>query len=284
MNKLHILSIFLILPFVLACNIKEAGIGRKYSQINTKYTEIKQIISEEVDDTLYIYIRLPKNYNSSKKEYPVLYLLDGDISFNMAVSVVRYLQFGRDVPDLIIVAPAYGTLLNDNETNYRERDYTISKIDRFKDSGGAENYLRFLKNELIPLVDSSYRTDGMRIINGYSLGGLFAINALLKHSHIYDNYIVGSPYLEYDIEYLSDNFNNLSKFKNNKRLFISVGEHEDKNKYHIPIIKIKQKLESIDGLESHFSIFENGTHFTCPPEALAYGLKFIFNNNINKEQ
>ena len=137
MKMTSILLLVFVQILLWNCTRKSVEQDNKYSNIITKYTEIKQIISNEVDDTFYVFVRLPKYYNESEKRYPVLYLLDGDISFNMAVSVVRYLQFGKDIPDLIIVAPAYGTLLNDDETNFRERDYTISQIERFPGSGGG---------------------------------------------------------------------------------------------------------------------------------------------------
>ncbi len=255
----------------------------KYNNIVTKYTEIRQIISNEVDDTFFVYIRLPKNYAISKKRYPILYLLDGDISFNMATSVVRYLQFGKDVPDLIIVAPGYGTLLNDAETNFRERDYTTLKVKRFAGSGGGNKYLNFLENELIPLIDSTYRTNSQRILNGYSLGGLFTINTLLSSPNLFDHYIAGSPYLIEELKLLKEKAKTLSTTKLNKKLFVSTGELEDKNIYHVPINSLIDELRENTDLEIYFNEFKNGTHYSCPPEALAYGLKFVFNQAITGE-
>jgi predicted alpha/beta superfamily hydrolase len=276
----HIMLLFYILICTVFCGERGGNSKiKKYSTISPKYSEIKQIISQEVNDTFYIYTRLPKYYQNSNRRYPVLYLLDGDISYNMAISVVRYLQYGKDVPDLIIVAPAYGTLLSDHETNYRERDYTISKIERFNNSSGADKFTRFLQNELIPFVDSSYRTNNTRILNGYSLGGLFALNTLIEDSELFNNFIAGSPYLTDDISLLSDKLSELSSFRRKKRLFISVGEIEDNERYHVPISTIFRELQAFDKLEIKFITFKEGTHFTCPSEALAYGLKFIFGNN-----
>ena len=254
--------------------------SNNYDQIVTKYTEIKEFISEEVNDTFYIYVRLPKYYHEENKRYPVLFLLDGDISFNMATSIVRYLQFGREVPDLIIVAPGYGTLLSDTEVNYRERDYTISNIDRFEGSGGAENYIGFLKNELMPFVDSSYRTNGKRVINGYSLGGLFTINLLLEENVMFDGYIAGSPYITDDLKYLREKIEKFSTLQENKKIFVSVGEFEDEERYHKPINTIVEDLLQIDGLSLSFKVFNEATHFSSPSQALTYGLKFIFSNNF----
>lgn len=255
----------------------------KYDKVVTKYSKIEQIISKEVNDTFFVFIRLPKNYGSSEKRYPVLYLLDGDISFNMATSIVRYLQFGKDIPDMIIVAPAYGTLLSDDETNYRERDYTFSEIERFAESGSGESYLNFYENELIPFVDSSYRTNNQRILSGYSLGGLFSINVLLRKPNLFDNYIAGSPYLINDIDFMKQKFAELNFNGSLKKIFITVGELEEINEYHQPIGSLVEVLKGKAGVEVKYEEIKNGTHYTCPAEALTYGLKFIFNNNVPLE-
>jgi len=277
-EKFFLILLLIYLISGISCtSTKNEKSAAKYSDVITKYTEIKEIISQEVDDTFYVYIRLPKNYDVENKRYPVLYLLDGDISFNMATSVVRYLQFGKDIPDLIIVAPAYGTLLDDRETNLRERDYTISKVERWSGSGGAENYLNFMKKGLIPLIDSSYRTNKERILNGYSLGGLIAINILLTEPVLFNNYIAGSPYLANDYEYIIRKIDKVKNFNMDKKLFMTVGELEDIERYHKPIKSLYKELKDKNGLEIKFAEFKNGTHFTCPSEALTYGLKFIFN-------
>lgn len=275
----------LLVALIMGCKVKEENPqNQKYNYIITKYTEIKEVISQEVDDTFYVYIRLPKNYSENlNQRYPILYLLDGDISFNMATSIVRYLQFGGDIPDLIIVAPAYGTLLSDDETNFRERDYTISKNERLAGSGGGKNYLNFLKKELIPLIDSSYRTNNQRIISGYSLGGLFTINILLNKPDLFESYIAGSPYLIEDIKMLLNKSHEIKGYNSSKKLYVTVGELEEKEIYHKPISSLLDALKNKDGLEVYFTEFENGTHLTCPSEALTYGLKYIFNENYITE-
>ena len=281
----HKIYIFIFISILsLSCNSKQKHAnGTKYNEIVTKYTEIKQILSKEVDDTFYVYVRLPKNYLQNNNRHPVLYLLDGDISFNMATSIVRYLQFGKDFPDLIIVAPAYGTLLGDNEVNHRERDYTFSRQEEFTESGGGEEYLNFIEKELITFVDSNYRTNKSRTLNGYSLGGLFSINVLIRNQNLFDNYIVGSPYLINDFHFINQKLTALNLIGPFKKIFVSVGELEEKETYHQPIRSTFDILKTKSGVKVNFAEFKNGTHFTSPAEALTYGLKFIFNDNSNRE-
>ena len=277
-KNIYIVVVITTFLFIAACNNSVTKTSTiKYDKTTTKRTEIKLIVSSEVDDTFYVYIRLPKNYNpKSNKKYPVLYLLDGDISFNMATSVVRYLQFGKTVPEMFIVAPGYGTMMSDDETNYRERDYTFTKTARFKNSGGAKKYFNFFTKELIPLIDSTYKTNDNRILNGYSLGGLFALKTLLNNNDIFNSFIAGSPYIINDLKKMIDRIVELKNKKFNNKLFISVGELEDKRFLQKPVELLVGKLKELNGLDVKFEKFKDGTHFTCPSEALVYGLKFVF--------
>ncbi len=251
------------------------------SEVIPNYTELQIIHSDIVDDDYYLYIKLPKNYDESNKTYPVIYLLDGDIAFTMAWSTVRYLQFGKHLPDAIIVGIGYGSLLSSDEENMRERDYTISKLTNGKISGGGENFLKFIKTELIPFIDKEYRTNpAERVINGYSYGGLFTLYAFLNEHKLFNGYIAGSPYLAGDIKYFHEKMNeSASILKNSKaKLFISYGSLEGKESYVIPINKLVSSLNSIDYDQSNLrmKVFEGGSHFTCPSEAMVYGLEFLF--------
>lgn len=59
--------------------------------------------------------------------------------------------------------------------------------------GGAETFLSFLANELLPFVDRTYRTRPYRLLIGHSFGGLFAIYALTTKPALFQGYIVADP-------------------------------------------------------------------------------------------
>ena len=45
-------------------------------------------------------------------------------------------------------------------------------------SGGADDFLSFIKTELIPHIDSTYSTSDYRVFTGYSFTGLPIVHAL----------------------------------------------------------------------------------------------------------
>ena len=262
----------------IAQNVTEAS-----GEENLYNTKVIIFQSKIIEDEFYLFISLPDDYDKSDKKYPVLYVLDGDVSFGMAASIARYLQFGNTIPDLIIVGIGYGALRK-NEGNLRRRDYSISSKMGRSETGGAPKFRAFLKEELIPYIEGSYRaTQNYRTISGYSLGGLFAVYTLFTEPELFENYIIGSPHLYWDdykiFTVQEEAFEMMDDIAAN--IFISVGSEEDEEKYFNPIDEMVTLIEEkgYESLKMDTKVFDGGTHLICPPEALAYGLVSVFSKN-----
>jgi predicted alpha/beta superfamily hydrolase len=282
MNKAYLLFLVLLFSFNAKLLSQNSEFDLQSAEVALNYSKTIVIYSEAVQDSFYIFIKTPKGYDKNPdKKYPTIILLDGDIAFPMAWSVVRYLQYGNYVPDVFIVGIGYGGLLSSKTINHRERDYSISRLDSIKDSGGGEKFLEFIKKELIPFLNTKYRIDSAKLtLSGHSLGGLFVLYTLFAEPELFSSYISSSPYTLYDIKYLlsleEQNKNRIKKL--NRRLFISVGANENKKEFIEPINKIVDKLVDSDSSSTkiNFRVFENGAHFTTPAEALIYGLIFSY--------
>lgn len=142
------------------------------------------------------WVKLPDNYNpKSKTKYPVVYLLDG-FSLKNNLEVVYDNYWGHYLPHMILVGIS-------NRSN-RTRDLTISKIESRRgvamqsESGGAEHFTKFIKEELIPHIDKAFPTTSYRTLIGHSYGGLFTINTLLNHPDLFKNYLAIDPSIEWD--------------------------------------------------------------------------------------
>ena len=59
-------------------------------------------------------------------------------------------------------------------------------------------FMDFIGEELIPFIDSNYRTLDARLLIGQSLGGLFAAEVLLKKSELFHGYLIVSPSVWWD--------------------------------------------------------------------------------------
>lgn len=130
-----------------------------------------------------IYVGLPESYGSDPtRRYPVVFLLDGDWYFDGSHDRIRtggvqgilaVLSRQESMPEAILVSIGYFG------QNQRYRDL-LSEYWRF---------YGFLTTELIPVIDSHYRTDpsSPRTLIGHSDGAFFTLHAFLKYSFIEDN-------------------------------------------------------------------------------------------------
>lgn len=161
----------------------------KTLQFNSK------VLNEEREINVY----LPLHYaEDSSKTYPVIYLLDGsaDEDFIHISGLVQFASFSwiNLIPESIVVG-----ISNVN----RERDFTYPSENgnEFKEmphGGHSADFIAFLGNELKPLVSEQFRTTNESTLIGQSLGGLLASEILIRHTNLFDNYIIVSPSLWWD--------------------------------------------------------------------------------------
>lgn len=223
-----------------------------------------QILGEERPVIVY----LPEGYHQSKNKYPVLYLLDGGAHFHHATGIIQFLSRNGRMPQTIVVA-----IPNTD----RSRDFTPSTVKEMQNSGGADNFLNFMQNELIPFVGGNYRTQPYRILFGHSLTAMFSIYTLAARPNLFNAYIAASPYLMYDdeiiIKKVKDSFNKKAVF--NKSLYMTIGNEPA---YVESLGKFTGLLDSnsSNGLEWKFVKMESEDHGTIPHKTIYDGLEFIF--------
>ena len=152
--------------------------------------------SEILNETRTIYVQLPNSYNENEnKKYPVAYILDGEV-FLPTVSSMLDFYSGGFVPEMVLIAIS-------NHKN-RTRDLTPSYIKTKygmpfnEENGKADNFIKFIKKELVPFVENKYPVTNYRTLIGHSYGGLFAIYSLINHPNLFANYLAIDPSLDWD--------------------------------------------------------------------------------------
>ncbi len=222
------------------------------------------ILNEDRDLNIY----LPDDYYSSEKRYPVLYLLDGRTHFHHATGAVNFLSNNEIIPGMIVVA-----VVNVD----RDRDFSPVNDERRPTSGGAEKFLGFMSEELIPSMDDDYRTSGFNVLVGHSLGGTFAVFALLNKPEVFDAYIAISPYLQYADNYLvRESQTALEPYKNSRKYFyMTVGDEPD---YFDPLENFSRNMtEKTKGtVDFEYVKMLSEDHATIPYISLFKGIRFIF--------
>lgn len=284
------LSVFIIFQWIIFCPtttaankispvIKDAEQSRPFF---LPHTLLREFQSRTNGVAYRLYISLPKEYDSTKKHYPVIYLLDADYSFALAKQISEHLSDRNRIQESIIVGIAYA-----NPGEYkknRTRDYTPSFVptggygeEYQKYSGGAEHFYQFITSELIPYITQQFRVEDSTLV-GHSFGGLFASYVLMKHPTAFTKYIIVSPSLWYDNHLLLKMAKNKTNFNipSAKSVLLVIGSEENKGDYCM--VDDLKKLNAIimakphTNLQLSLSVVANSDHDTVFPTALTQGL------------
>src|SRR5688572_21495463 len=119
--------------------------------------------------------------------------MDSQWDFSLLTALYGEQYYDGFVPELIIVGVTWGGT-NPRHDSLRARDYTPGHENSFPQSGGAPEFLSFMKNELFPYIESNYKADkNDRALAGCSFGGLFTLFALFAEPGLFQRYIAASP-------------------------------------------------------------------------------------------
>lgn len=248
--------------------------------------------SEIVGDRFHIFVDLPKGYErDTSKRYPVLFLLDGNAYFDHVKDAVTIYGDKHSQPTTpIVVGVGYeNAYLMDS---LRVRDYTYPKapaIDSFSRSGGADLFYSFITEELIPHIDSCYRTDSTsRAIMGHSFGGYFALYSLLRdcnsngnERHGFDYYISASPSISYHNNYIVKELEKkLEHFSpmvfKTKKVYITMGERElDSDMNHL-FRTLTNTLNEQEPLLLKTKVYRNTDHLGTAVQSFEDAIPFIY--------
>lgn len=183
--------------------------NKAFALVVTLFCLSHAAISQEIiKDSIYskilkeqraIEVVLPDNYKpGSVDRYEVTYVSDGEWNTKIIANMAAFAGYQFMPPNIIVSLP--NTYIN--KQNMRDRDLTPTHITQNPVSGGADNYIAFLKTELIPYIESKYPTKGARTYHGGSLGGLFGLYTFFKEPELFQSYTLSDPAFWWDNGFL----------------------------------------------------------------------------------
>ncbi|WBX72476.1 alpha/beta hydrolase [Tenacibaculum retecalamus] len=226
------------------------------------------VTSKVLNQTREIQVYLPKRYKDSiKKNYPVIYVLDSQDYFNSVVSFQEMLIKRGIFPEFIMVGI--------------KTDIVKRRI-LFDEHKGATSFISFLEHELIPFIDSSYRTnkEKERIFFGWEMAGGIGVEIIAKKPNLFSGYIIASA-----TNVRGTRVNSLERylkeFKKHEAPFLLMTAAPDES-----WLNKNEKLRSFfdknkyDDLNWRYSIFNREQHHTTPFRAINEGIiDYFFNYN-----
>ncbi len=231
-----------------------------------------------------LYICKPVENNIyAPADYPVIYLLDGDVQTRMVAGQVNYLSQSYPViPKMIVVG-----IGNTDRTRDLTPSHSITGFDGKPDttanafgktSGGGEKFIQFIQQEVMPYIEKNYHPAPYKIFSGHSLGGLMMFYTLLYHPDIFNAYISISPSLIWDKQWILKQA--AEKWKPgmslHKILFFSDGN--EGGRFHKDAVDMDSLLKKIklQNLKFKYVYYPDESHISEPVKAFYDGLRFIY--------
>ena len=304
-----------ILSLLVSPGLVHAQSARAHPEVTLPNTEVRELHSDFVDQDFRISVGRPFGPPGPTGRFPVVYVLDGDAGFPIVREIALSLQSGAEMPPALIVGIGYAGGMREGMQK-RNRDLTPTADTVFMKymgmggpSGGADAFLRFIREELKPFIESNYPADPEdATVVGVSFGGLFATYTLLEQPETFQRYVIGSPSLWWGDEVV---FESEERYADRHRdlaasVFISAGGHETTEhdeafmarmpeqmvapmlEYTKAAGKAPQMVELVEpfvrtlssrsypslDLTSH--IFPGETHASVPPMVMSRGLRVVF--------
>ncbi|MDY6787379.1 MAG: alpha/beta hydrolase-fold protein [candidate division WOR-3 bacterium] len=207
----------------------------------------------------------------------VLIVTDGD---TRTEDVIHYASLYLD--NYLVVGIGYP------DDNRRVMDFTpCSDCLHFTESGGADRFISFILQMVLPRADSvlQYRcgqipVNTKRTIVGHSLGGLFSTYMLFASisSNPFDCAVALSPALYWDSQIIFFYENEYARFNDslNSFLYMSIGELETDGMTAC-VKAMEERLSDRDytGFNAVFDYFPSQTHMSAFHQGIENAMKMI---------
>lgn len=297
-------------------NVKIVSLGRNSAPRMTTAlppaalaaTEVRALSSRVTGQEYRISVALPFSYrHEPERTYPAVYVLDGDLFFGLVTGIARLMQMGGTFPEVLVIGIGYplDDLYGAGLTPFvlrRDRDFTPVVDPEFEaetrawlglgrvESGGAGRFLTFVDEELIPAIESGYRTaPGDRTLVGHSLGGMAAAYALFRRPRQFRRYVIGSPALGYGDRALFAYEEEYAAGHDDlpARVFLGIGGDEDaanRRNWLDALVSVADfhcfaavlEGRGYEGLALARQVFEGHAHLTVVAPLFQAGLASVF--------
>lgn len=271
--------------------------------VTLPFTSVFNMKSQYNREDYRIFIRVPDDYAEGTKTYPILVVLDPNFLFSALYGVNSVAQnyiicgIGHQGVDFCSSSQKERS---DIAEIVRSRDFLPFGLDPnifiegapkdlvggiLQCTGKAADFILLIKNQIIPFLESSFRTSHNHTILGHSFGGVFVCFALLKYPEIFSNYIAISPILDSRYYVQKEMFGNKYKFSDGRKsnVYITIGSLEDDDRTANYLQKLEKECRKITNHEQiigKFELVEGEDHVSVALSGCLRGFRFI--NNVLK--
>lgn len=228
------------------------------------------------DMDIRISVALPHKYAERVHSYPVIYVLEGDYLFDLTRSVSQFMARRSQMPQSIVVGIQAG--------DYEHRNQMAIKAQK----GIPEDYVSFLKNELIPQIDTQYRTNNHRSIVGLSPTNGVLFESLFSEPGLFKGYIALTSHLEWnlgkDITVIDEVIRSINSPKYPRsHIYLGRADSDIQNNYTKAAFDNAQtKIAGLSKTHSliQLDILDNEEHYTMSITGLRRAFQFMYPEQV----
>lgn len=273
--------------------------------------------SVHVAQTFKIQVVRPMQRRAETRRFPVVYVTDGNAVFDLFKGMAWLLQaYKLDILPFILVmigypseSPVAGEVLRGRDLTFpgcpdwlsgfqMPWEGVLTPESGTRTFGGAEDFQKFICEELIPFVDVRYETEKeARVYFGHSVGGAFGLFTLFTQTRLFQKYVISSPALAYHgttmlgvrherLDFLFERARQYiaaGKPMDDVHLYMSVGTQEEfepliaswqftSNFYRMAALL---RTAGIPGLTLTTEVFSGEGHATVWPVAFMHGMQAV---------
>jgi len=223
-------------------------------------------------------------FENTKRNFPVLYVLDAETNFGGVSYIVQRLIKDKLIPEILVVGIAYNT---DYKNFYKLRSRDLTPVEdkdlalgnnKVDPTGGAPIFSNFLESELFPYIEAKYNVIASdRSIYGHSYGGLFGSYILMEKPHLFNRYLLLGPSLWFYNKLLNNQLHskNILLYQPTK-LYMGSGELDlGISDYQVEFVEILES-KNLPNLNIKSEVIANETHRTIFGVGITNGLRFVY--------
>ena len=225
-----------------------------------------------------IFICTPQDYDeNTESEVDVVYVFDSQwlSHFGLTYGILGECQnpYEDTIPFIVV-----GITSPDSKEYCRTNDFLPVPANVKYESnyyGNYENFKKFLREDVMPYINSNYRTSGHTLAIGHSLGASFILNAL-SSEEMFDDYIALSPNFMEDNNKFADDFLNYDFANSRPRfLFLTMANESEETgmgpNWRPAWDLVKNKMESAklpETIKLFVKEYPEHTHMSCYGQCL----------------
>jgi hypothetical protein len=264
--KYRAIFIAILLSLILAFTLcKQAPLPDNRIIIGETVT----VPSRHLNKDVIIDVCLPAGYSEKSDRYPVLVTCQSH--FLHVSGIAADLAWKNGAPELIVASVR----------NYSSEDFIPENIAGHPGSGGADNFIAFFRDELLPGLDSRFRTHPFRIFYSGSFGGGFAVYMYLSEPSVFNAYISATPAIDYE--------GSSSFIMNNVHAYLARNDYQGRSLYMgieneprlMPLLDkfvAILKEAKLEGSRWEYYPFFDEDHGSIANKVIYHGLKFVFSD------